>query len=73
MREAIPAWVNWIAQDADGTGWGYEHEPNPADHGWYENEVGRRLRLGADEPNAAWRESLASTVERPPTTSSLFA
>ena len=54
----LPDWVQWLAQDADGTWWGFEAEPNEADHGWYENEVGRYLRLAAGEPNALWRESL---------------
>ena len=58
----LPAWVQWLAQDADGTWWAYEAEPNEADHGWYENEVGRCLKLegGAEtvRANPAWRASL---------------
>ena len=42
----IPDWVCWIAQDADGTWWGYEVEPNLAHLSWYENEVGNSVRLG---------------------------
>jgi len=45
-----PDWVAWFAQDADGTWWGYEAHPNQQDHGWYENEVGRIVRLGQTEP-----------------------
>lgn len=44
----------WFAQDADGTWWGYEAEPNPMDRGWYENEVGRIVRLGRTAPPACW-------------------
>ena len=44
----MPAWAAWLAQDEDGTWWVYEAEPNKQDHGWYENEVGRILRLGAN-------------------------
>lgn len=53
-----PAWVRWIAQDADGTWWGFEHEPNRSDRAWYENEVGRCVRLAGDEPNPAWQQTL---------------
>jgi len=54
----IPDWINWIAQDADGAWWGYSVEPLQHDSGWYENEVGDRLKLGCTEPNPAWRDSL---------------
>ena len=54
----LPAWVQWLAQDADGSWWGYEAEPNQADHGWYENEVGRCRRLTAGPANPRWRNSL---------------
>jgi len=54
----LPSWVQWLAQDADGTWWAYEAEPNEADHGWYENEVGRCLRLETGSANPDWRESL---------------
>jgi len=42
-----PDWVESLAQDLDGTWWGFEVEPNPHHQGWYENEVGRCIRLGA--------------------------
>jgi hypothetical protein len=54
----IPDWVRWLAQDADGTWWGYEHEPNLADANWYENEVGRQLKLGYSRLRTDWKESL---------------
>lgn len=54
----IPAWVNWIAQDADGAVWGYEVEPLQHHQGWYENEVGRSIKLGAQANNKNWTESL---------------
>jgi len=54
----IPEWVNWIAQDADGAWWGYSVEPLQHDRGWYENEVGDRLKLDHTEPNPDWRDSL---------------
>ena len=54
----VPAWVNWIAQDADGAWWGYSVEPLEADRHWYENEVGRYVSLGQGAPNPQWRGSL---------------
>ena len=54
----IPDWVSWIAQDADGAWWGYECEPLQQDHGWYENEVGRHIRLSLAEANPQWQLTL---------------
>jgi len=54
----IPKWVNWIAQDADGTWWGYEVEPNQSQNSWYENEVGHYIKLEISTPNPDWRTSL---------------
>lgn len=53
-----PNWAHWLAQDADGSWWAFEAEPNEYDHGWYENEVGRCLKLDEREANPHWRESL---------------
>ena len=57
-RRKLPDWVNWIAQDQNGTWWGYQVEPLQNHHGWYENEVGRNVRLAEDLPNDRWQESL---------------
>lgn len=54
----LPAWVRWIAQDFDGSWWAYEHEPNQADRGWYENEVGRSALICKQDENRNWAESL---------------
>ena len=54
----LPLWVRWIARDADGTWWGYEHEPNPGDHGWYENEVGRNIRIEKGPSDPDWRKHI---------------
>ena len=54
----LPTWVCWIAQDADGNWWGYEHEPNQGDRGWYENEVGRNILLEKGSPNLDWRTEI---------------
>ena len=58
--DKIPDWVRRLAQDADGTWWAYEAEPNQQDYGWYENEVGRILRLGQDAPPADWEATLTA-------------
>jgi hypothetical protein len=60
-----PRWVHWVAQDADGTWWGYEAQPLPHDTGWYENEVGRCIRLLQDHPDPAWPDSLQQRTPRP--------
>jgi hypothetical protein len=56
--DKVPEWVNWIAQDADGACWGYEAEPNQQHNGWYENEVGRIVKLGMGERPADWTLTL---------------
>lgn len=55
---SLPAWAAWLAQDGDGAWWAYEAEPNQQPHGWYENEVGRLLKLAVGPPPADWRERL---------------
>lgn len=54
----MPEWVQWIAQDADGVLWGYEVEPLQHDHGWYENEVGRNIKLLSADTNPEWQATL---------------
>ena len=54
----IPEWVCWLAQDADGSWWGYEVEPHQHHQGWYENELGRHHKLKKDSPNPNWQDSL---------------
>ena len=55
---AIPSWARWLAQDADGSWWAYECEPNEGDHGWYENEVGRCARVASRAPPRQWQHTL---------------
>lgn len=59
----VPAWAAWLAQDEDGTWWAYEAEPNKQDHGWYENEVGRIMRLGRTAPPADWETTLKKACD----------
>jgi len=54
----LPEWALWMAQDADGAWWAYEAEPLQYAHGWYENEVGRRVKLTAGPANADWEKTL---------------
>ncbi|WP_455207651.1 hypothetical protein [Kaarinaea lacus] len=54
----MPDWVNWVAQDPDGAWWGYECEPLQHDNGWYENEVGRNIKLQSAQANARWHSTL---------------
>lgn len=54
----LPKWVKWLAQDADGSWWGFEQEPLRHDIGWYENEVGRYIKLSAGPGNPDWRNTL---------------
>jgi hypothetical protein len=58
MQTNIPQWVQWLAQDADGQWWGYEAEPNRKHDGWYENEVGRYIKLDKGVANPRWADSL---------------
>ncbi|HIO93714.1 MAG TPA: hypothetical protein EYG68_12880 [Leucothrix mucor] len=53
-----PNWTRWLAQDADGTWWAYEHEPNEYHAGWYENEVGRYQKLMLTEKPEDCRKML---------------
>ncbi len=57
----VPDWVKYIAQDSDGSWWGYSVEPLQNHRGWYENELGDNVQLiQADKSEAKhlWKESL---------------
>ncbi len=61
----LPAWVNWLAMDADGCWWCYQAEPHQHDSGWYENEVGRVERIGSIlTKDIHWRDSLTRLDKR---------
>lgn len=58
-----PDWVNWIAQDENGSWWGFSVEPLEHSSGWYENEVGKYIRLtkSLQDNNGSienWKETL---------------
>jgi len=63
MAAQAPPWVRWIAQDSSGVWWGYSVEPLRNDTGWYENEVGRCIRLG-ETVSGDWERSLHSMPAR---------
>lgn len=54
----LPSWVKWKAQDANGAWWGYSVEPLEFSKGWYENEVGQRIKLEHTHANPNWKNSL---------------
>lgn len=58
----IPSWVKWMAQDADGAWWGYSVEPLEYSAGWYENEVGQRIKIKHEQANPCWKNSLTKIV-----------
>ena len=59
----IPDWVRWLAQDADGSWWGYEVEPHQHHQGWYENEVGRSQLIARESANPDWRQTLIEHIK----------
>ena len=56
--QKLPSWVKWKAQDADGAWWGYSVEPLEFSAGWYENEVGQRIKIEHAKENPDWLNSL---------------
>jgi len=54
----LPHWVKWKAQDADGAWWGYSVEPLEFSEGWYENEVGQRIKIEQSQASSNWKNSL---------------
>ena len=52
------------AEAATAALWGYEAEPNQQSRGWYENEVGRIVRLGKTEPPDDWEATLTAWPRR---------
>jgi len=54
----VPEWVRYIAQDSDGSWWGYSVEPLQNHRGWYENELGEHIKLMESPCSSDWRHSL---------------
>ena len=53
-----PYWAHWLAQDASGVWWAYEHEPNQSHQGWYENEIGNCMRVFEEMSGTLWQFTL---------------
>lgn len=49
--------INWVAQDPDGTWWGFENKPFPTVQGWSESGRGRQIKLKQEPPNTDWRST----------------
>lgn len=62
-RPDLPRWAQYIAQDADGQWWAYETEPNLSHISWYENEVGRILKIEHTESDRNWKQNLLKVVK----------
>ncbi|MDH5391869.1 MAG: hypothetical protein OEY11_01660 [Gammaproteobacteria bacterium] len=62
LSSDLPDWANYIAQDADGQWWAYETEPNLSHISWYENEVGRILKLEKTAPRLDWQQTLCNVT-----------
>lgn len=56
--QPIPAEIHWVAQDAAGTWWGFEHRPHAGGSGWREMDMSSFVKLGRGRPNPNWRASL---------------
>ena len=62
IRYALKARARSYA--ATATLWAYEAEPNKQDYGWYENEVGRIMRLKQTAAPADWETTLTAWPPR---------
>jgi len=60
----LPNWVKWKAQDKDGAWWGYSVEPLEFSEGWYENEIGQRIKIEQTLPNLDWKNSLTKIITK---------
>lgn len=54
----IPTEIHWVAQDAAGVWWGFEHRPHAGGSGWRELDMTSFVKLGRGRANPNWRESL---------------
>jgi len=54
----VPEWVRFIAQDSDGSWWGYSVDPLQNHRGWYENELGQNVKLLQGKVIGDWRDNI---------------
>lgn len=57
-QSAIPEGIQWVAQDAAGTWWGFEDKPLASARGWQEQGLTNFIKLGHGDPNPNWRRTL---------------
>jgi hypothetical protein len=50
--------IKWVAQDAEGIWWGFEHEPEADDKGWTSIKFTNYIRIGKGPTTPAWKQSL---------------
>lgn len=55
---SLPDWVRFIAQDSDGSWWGYSVDPLQNHRGWYENELGQNIKLIEGEGGTVIRDEI---------------
>jgi len=61
IKVQVPEWVNWIAQDKDGSWWAYAAKPSEVDaFNWWASppETRNRRMIIAIGPTKDWRKSL---------------
>ena len=58
IKQLMPVWANWVAQDQDGKWWLYQAEPLLHHCGWYENEIGMYKLLGHSTESNDWQQQL---------------
>jgi len=54
----IPTEIHWVAQDAAGVWWGFEHRPHAGGSGWRELDLSSFVKLGRGRANPNWRDSI---------------
>lgn len=52
-----PKWAQWLAQDADGTWWAYEHAPKPGRYR-FQVDTGEADIISTTSCNPNWRDTL---------------
>lgn len=58
LRATTAKTLSWIAQDRQGTWWGFENRPECVDNTWMDPQSGHRIRLKDEQANTAWQDSL---------------
>lgn len=59
VSDKAPEWANWIAQDANGSWWYFEHEPSAVGSCYWDGGFGKLGFVRKDAPSPNWRTTLA--------------